>query len=712
MRRLEDPPLLQGRGRFTDDFAVEGQSYATFVRSPHPHARLTRIDIDAAARSDGVLAVLTGADYVGDGCQGIAHTPVPADTLRHDIPAFGAFEGRTPLDVRQEPLVTDVVRYAGEAAAVVIAETAAQARDAAALVNVEYEVLSAALDIDAATRPGAPQVFDERPDNVAVEGEFGDRVATEAALAAAAVVVEHEFSIQRIVNAQLEPRAAIGTYDSESRQYLMIAGSQGAVRQRAILAAALNVPIEQVRVVCPDVGGGFGPRTALYPEQVVVTWAARRVGRPVRWTSDRSEGFLTDFQGREAFVRARLGLAQDGRLAALAVDLTSNVGGQTQSYVPLSNAARVMTGVYDIPSACVRVRGVLTHTVPTGPYRGAGRPEAMFIIERLLDIAAVQVGIDRVELRQRNLIARERLPYASAVGLTYESGDFPQNMQRALELADWRGFAARREAAGRRGRLAGIGMANYIESPVGAPHERVLITRQPDGSVEVRVGTQSTGQGHATAFAQVVADQLAIAPECVRIISGDTVQVQAGGGTHSDRSLRLVSALLVEACSKVKADGSNSAEAFFTGRMPAHPTGCAVCELEIDPETGAIEITRYTCVDDVGQPINPRIVHGQVHGGIAQGLGQALFEAGGPLVGSFLDYALPRARHLPWFTSELVEDPLETNPLRVKGGGESGITPCMAAIVNAAADALGAQDLGMPLTYAVAEMASSYSLRT
>ena len=495
-------------------------------------------------------------------------------------------------------------------------------------------------------------------------------------------------------------------------------------------------------MICPDVGGGFGPRTSLYPEQVVVTWAARRVGRPVRWTSDRAEAFLSDFQGRDAVVRARLALNADGRIRALDADFLFNVGAQTGSYVPLSNAARIMTSVYDVPLACVRVRGVLTNTVPTGPYRGAGRPEAIYVLERLLDLAAERCSFDRVELRRRNLVRRAQLPYRSAMGLTYTSGDFPGNLEKVLELADWAGFAARRRAASARGRLAGIGLANYVEAPVGAPHERAQITVLAEGVVEVTVGTQSTGQGHATAFAQVVADQLGVAPACVRLISGDTDRVTAGGGTHSDRSMRLVGALLVEACERLSKRGRElatefqgvpatdvvlndgvslfelarrgplSAEATFTGRLPAHPTGAAVCEVEVDPETGALEITRYTCVDDVGQAINPLVVEGQVHGGIVQGLGQALAERvvfdphnAQVLTASFLDYALLRAGSLPGFTTCLAEDRTPeasgSNVLRIKGGGESGITPALPVVVNAVVDALrplGVEDLELPLS--------------
>jgi carbon-monoxide dehydrogenase large subunit len=405
-----------------------------------------------------------------------------------------------------------------------------------------------------------------------------------------------------------------------------------------------------------------------------------------------------------------------------------NVGGQTVSYVPLSNAARILTSVYDVPVSCARVRAILSNSVPTGPYRGAGRPETIFCLERLLDRAARELGIDRVEIRRRNLIGRDRLPYRTAMGLNYDSGDFAANMEHALQKSDWATFEQRRQSAQKRGKLAGIGLANYVEAPVGAPHERVVIAVQPRGIVEVTVGTQSTGQGHATVYAQVVADQLSVEPAAIRLVSGDTHLVKGGGGTHSDRSMRIAGTLLVEAAADIRAQVASlaaelhrpldvfeasdvaplRAEASFTGRIPAHPTGAAVCEVEVDPETGALEVTRYTSVDDVGQPINPLIVHGQTHGGIAQGLGQALSERvvlsdndGQVLSGSFADYAVPAASGLPNFAVTLVEDQTSGNPLRVKGGGESGITPALACVVNAAVDALsplGVDDLEMPLS--------------
>jgi aerobic carbon-monoxide dehydrogenase large subunit len=748
MPRLEDARLLRGNGRYTDDWHLPDQTWAAFVRSPHAHARILSIQTRAAAAAPGVLAVLTGAEYLADGCVGIPHIPVPADTVDHARPAFGAFDGRKPLDQPQLPLAVGRARHPGEAVAVVIAETQSAAVDAANLVEVEYERLQAVSDVLDALAAEAPLVQSGAPGNVAVDAVFGDPAQVEQAIHAADVVVEHEFRSQRIANAQLEPRSAVGTYDAAAGSYLMIAGSQGAVRQRATLATALSVPIDRVRVICPDVGGGFGPRTSLYPEQVVVTWASRRLGRPVRWTSTRGEAFLSDFQGRDSLARARMAFGADGLIRALSVEWLFNVGAHAGSYVPLSNAARIMTSAYDVPLACVRVRGVMTNTVPTGPYRGAGRPEAMYVLERLLELAADRLGLDRVELRRRNLIEADQLPYRSAMGLTYDSGDFVQNMQRVLDQADWAGFPARRAAAAVRGRLAGISVANYVESPVGAPHERARVEVLADGQVEISVGTQSTGQGHATAFAQVVADLLGVAPACVALVAGDTDRVAAGGGTHSDRSMRLVGSLLVEACAQLRArardmaaeflgvpaaelewdrgvfragiagDGLGlfelagraplSGEAAFTGRLPAHPTGAAVCELEVDPETGALAIVRYTCVDDVGQPINPLIVEGQVHGGIVQGLGQALAEqvvfdpaTAQVLSASFLDYAVLKAAGLPRFDTALVEDPTPSNPLRIKGGGESGITPALPIVVNAVLDAvrpLGVTDLDLPLS--------------
>ena len=740
MRRIEDPRFLRGEGAYTDDLPSNGEAYVAFVRSPHAHARILRIDVEPARHAPGVLEVLTAADYLADGCRGIAHTPVPADAIDVARPAFAG------LEVRQLPLANERVRFVGEAVAMLIAETAELARDASELVEVEYAVFPSVFGAVGALPESAPTLHDEVPGNVAVDARFGDAEAVDRALAAAHTVVSLEARSQRIVNCQLEPRSVRASYDQESETYTIVAGSQGAVRQRVVLAGALGVATERVHVVCPDVGGGFGPRTNVYPEQIALAWAARRLGRGLRWTSSRTEAFLTDLQGRDLHVSASLALTSDGRILALSADARLNAGAYTVSYVPLSNALRILSSVYRILSSSIRVRAVLSNTVPTGPYRGAGRPEAIFLIERLLDLAACTLGMDRIELRRRNLIDRRELPYTTATGLTYDSGDFLGNVRRALDLSDWTGFPVRRARALERGMLAGIGLANYVEAPVGAPHERVRLTVLPDDTVELVAGTQSTGQGHATTFAQVAADALGIDPRQVRLITGDTTLIPSGGGTHSDRSMRLAGTLIVEAAEQIRRQavdlaaellgaqpatlqfndgvvsngearlsifelsgrGPLTADATFSGRIPAYPTGCAVAEVEIDPETGKLELVRYTCVDDVGQPINPTIVHGQTHGGIAQGVGQVLFEgvsydhAGGqPVAASFLDYALPRSVDLPELRTELVEDPTTGNPLRVKGGGESGITPCMAAVVNAAVDALapyGVKHLEMPLT--------------
>ncbi|MBO0764507.1 MAG: xanthine dehydrogenase family protein [Hyphomicrobiaceae bacterium] len=755
--RFEDERLIAGKGRFTDDFRLPDECHAVFVRSPVPSARIVRVSSAEALLRTGVLAVLTGADYVAVGGGPIGHFADPADAHDHTRRAFRSFPDTVSIDIPHLPMPVERVRYLGEPVAMVVAETAALAQDAAELVEVEYEELPHVLAAERAEEPGAPRVEESLKDNLVVHAHFGDHDATARALADSALVVDQRFVNQRVANAQMEPRSAIVGFDPATRIYSMIAGSQGAARQRDMLAAALGVANDQVEVVCPDVGGGFGPRTNLAPEQPMLAVAARIVGRPVRWTSTRSEAFLTDYQGRDLVIRARMGFASDGRITAYACDIVGNVGAYTVSFVPMANSFRIMTSVYVVPHAAVTIHGALTNTAPTGPYRGAGRPEAHLAIERTLDIAARRLGMDRVEIRRRNIVRRAQLPYTSPMGLTYDSGDFAANMERALEAADWTGFGARRAAAEARGKFAGIGLANYVEAPVGMAHERIEIAVEAEGRVRVVTGTQSTGQGHETSFAQVVADLLGVKPHQVALVSGDTRLVRSGGGTHSDRSMRLGGKLLVESAGKIvekarlilatrlgcaagdvsfsdglfRAEGSNesfdvfevarlasadatlpdslcgglSASATFTGRLPAYPTGAAVCEVGVDPETGLVEVTRYTSIDDVGQPINPLILHGQVHGGIVQGVGQALMEqmvhdgSGQLATGSFMDYAMVRADHMPNFTVALMEDPTRGNPLRVKGGGESGITPALAATMNAVVDALarfGIEHVDMP----------------
>jgi len=758
--RFEDFRLVQGNGRFTDDFTLPRECHAVFVRSPYPHARIVAIDAADAGRQAGVLAIVAGADYVAAGGRPIGHFADPADARDHTKRAFRSFAGNVSIDIARLPMPTDRVRYLGEPVVLVVAESLAAAHDAAERVTVRYEALPSVTDAEAALRDGAPCIDKDIVGNLAVDARFGDSDGTDKAIAAATLVVEQTYVNQRIVCAQMEPRSVIVDFDAARGIIKMIAGSQGAIRQRDTLAAALGLERDKVEVICPDVGGAFGTRTNLAPEQAVLAVAARQIGRPVRWTSTRSEAFLTDYQCRDMITRVRMGFDARGRIAGYACEILGNVGAYTVAFVPMANSFRVMTTVYDVPRACVAIKGVLTNTVPTSPFRGAGRPEATYAMERTLDIAAARLKINRIEIRRRNLVAHKRLPYTSALGLTYDSGDFSGNLDRVLDIADWDGFAQRRKAARKRGRLAGIGVANYVESPVGIPHERIDVTVQPEGVVKVVTGTQSTGQGHETTFAQVMADRLGVTPDQVRLISGDTRIVQSGGGSHSDRSMRIGGALLVETSAGIVAKardilahhlhvspedvtfsdglmrvkntndtfdvfevariagrggslpdslrGPLSASSSFTGRMPAYPTGAAVCEVEIDPDTGTVDVTRYTSIDDAGQPINPLILHGQVHGGIAQGVGQALYEgvvydagSGQVATGSFMDYQIARAHNMPSFSVDLSEDPTHGNPLRVKGGGESGITPALATTINAVVDALsefGVEHIDMPAT--------------
>jgi len=757
--RFEDRRLVAGRGRYTDDFSLDGEAYAAFVRSPHAHARIMSISTAPASRRPGVIAVFTASDYAAAGGRGIGHLANPAGTHDVTVKAFTGPGRQTAFEMPHLPLATDRVRYVGEPVAIVIADTRAEAEEACEQVEVAYEELPAVTSSLAALAEGAPVIHDAVPGNLALETEFGDRTAVEAACAGAHLVVEQRFRNQRIASAHMEPRAAIGSYDKTQGIYTVLTPSQGAVRVKNTLAACLGVPPERVHALTRDVGGAFGLLSNLYPEQVMVTWAARQIGRPVKWTGDRTQAFLSDYQGRDIVTDGRLALAADGKFLALAIAMTGNIGAHPVTYVPLSNAYRVAPTVYDIPLAAVAIRGALTNTVPTAPFRGAGRPEATFALERLIDIAAHRLGMDRLALRRRNLVRRTKLPYRSATGLLYDSGDFRANMDIVAKRADWAGFPARRRDARKRGKLAGIGIANYVESPVGQPSEYVRVTVRPDRAVEAVAGTQSSGQGHETTFAQVLADRLGIAPDEVRLVTGDTTIVPAGGGTHSDRSMRIAGTLLVEASERIimqarkifaaiagcpesevnftdglfesprsnrrldifdlaraaseealapELRGPLTSEARFSGRLPAYPTGSAVCEVEIDPDTGAVALTRYCSVDDCGQPINPLILHGQVHGGIVQGAGQALSESfahdpssGQVLTASFMDYAMPRADLMPSFTVELVEDPTAGNPLRVKGGGEAGITPALAVIVNAVVNALsvhGITHLDMPAT--------------
>ena len=752
VRRKEDQRLLTGKGRFTDDFNMARQAYAIIVRSPYPHARILQIDATRARRMPGVLGVFTGKDCQADGLGPIPHSPVPS--TRYDLkltgPGGGAmFFGPQPL------LPADRVRHVGEAVAMVVAETLPQALDAAEAVQVEYQELPRVTNPQAAILPGAPPVWDEVRDNICVDTMFGDSEATDRDFAEAYHVVEMDLHIGRVTGVPIEPRAALGHYDPATDRYTLYAGSGGPVRQKAELAAVLGVAPEGVRVLSYDVGGNFGVRNRVFVEFGLVLWAARRLGRPVKYTATRSEAFLSDFQGRDLVTKVALALRDDGRFLAMRADNISNVGGRCVSLSPLGKGSALVTGNYDIPAASLRSRAVFTNTMPTNAYRSSGRPEMTYAIERLVDKAASEFGFDRVELRRKNLVGPQMMPYPNAVGARYDSGTYEANMDLAMRNADWNGFTARRQEAEARGRLLGLGLANYVESSIGAPRERTEITITPAGRVEVVIGTAPNGQGHETSFAQVVSAVLAVPVDKVDLITGDTDIVSLGGGSHSGRSMRHAATLFAMAAPELIGKGKAMAAqilgttadevAFADGRFaaprsnrsfdllelaqeaarlrlenelavvtdnemhdPVFPNGCAVCEVEIDPETGWVEITRYTVVDDVGRCINPLIVHGQTHGGAAQGVGQAMWEecaldpaTGQPLCGSFMDYGMPRSDNLPSFATQIVEVLSPTNPFGIKAGGEGGCTPALAVVVSAILDALaplGVRDISMPAT--------------
>ncbi|HEY5348396.1 MAG TPA: xanthine dehydrogenase family protein molybdopterin-binding subunit [Candidatus Lustribacter sp.] len=711
--RLEDRRFILGQGEYADDLPhTPGTLYAAVVRSPFAHARIRSIDGTAAMAATGVVAVFTGRDYAADGRLPIAHRPVGEDNVDATKRAFdGAFGDRVVREVAQQVLPAETVMHQGEGVALVIADSLAHALDAVELVDVSYDDLPVVVAIDQALAPDAPQLIPDLPGNVSLDATRGDVAATDRAFDAAHAIVSATFHTPRIYSAHMEPRSASSTYDAETQTFHLTCGGGGAVRFRRLLSSALNVPIENVHVRTPDVGGSFGSRNGLHPEAALVAWAAYKLGRPVRWIGTRSDGFLTDFQGRDIESEAALALDADGRILALRTTATANVGASTIAYSFMNNYSRIAVSVYDIPAVTLRVRGVITNTTPVSSFRGAGRPEAMFVIERLLDIAAKRMVMSRREIRRRNLI--KKTPYVTATGLTYDSGDFIGNMEKALALGDYDTFPARRRESEARGKLRGISVANYMESPVGYVHERAVVSVLPEGVVEVLIGTQSSGQGHETTFPQIVADYLGVPIRSVRIVTGDTERIDVGGGSHSDRSMRLGSTLLVQACTEIMdaaraASGTStpdlfalaattplSARADIHHRLPAYPTGAAVCEVEVDPATGQVELVAYAQVDDAGRAINPLILHGQAHGGIAQGLGQALGEAmvfdretGQVLSGSFMGYAVPRARHMPPLKVELTEDRTLGNVLNVKGGGEGGIMPSPAAAVGAVIDAL------------------------
>ncbi|WP_249209803.1 xanthine dehydrogenase family protein molybdopterin-binding subunit [Bradyrhizobium manausense] len=758
--RREDLRLVRGQGRYADDLGLPGTARAFMVRSPHAHAAIRKMDVAAAMALPGVVAVLTGADALADGLGPIPHATGSSKT-GSDI-RLANRDGSERKITQQLTLPLDRVRYAGEGVVLVVAETLAQARDAAEAVTVDWDPLPAVVRAIDALALGAPQLWDHIPGNCTLEADLGDATATAAAFSRAAHRVRLSSWVQRVTGVHMEPRAVTATWDKASEIYTVRAShGLGVVQMRSELASVLGVASDQIRVIAPeDVGGNFGTRNATYPEFALVAWAARRLQRPVAFQAERSEAFLSDYQGRDLHVDAELALDSSGNFLALRSVNTANNGAYTTSFVPLNKGAQLMPSLYRIPVAHVVARAAVTNTPATIPYRSAGRPEAIYAIERLIDLAAQQCGFDRLELRRRNIISPQEQPYRNPLGVTYDNGDYTGVMERAIDLADWAGFTNRRRASRARGLCRGIAVGNYIETTSGAPRERAEILVRPGGKIEIILGTQNTGQGHETAFPELVAGWFGVPSASVTLRTGDTDFVKAGGGTHSGRSLRMASVVMHRATVEIIERGRRIAAALFEAdttdvtfekgrfaiegtdrelsifeiariavddsKIPndlrgpfaatsdqvlpglAFPYGAAVCEVEIDPETGALDIQRYTSVDDVGRALNPMILHGQTHGAIAQGVGQALLEqcvfdpeTGQNLSGSFMDYAIPRAIDLPSLTTALSEVPAASHPLGLRPGSEGGTTPALGVTVNAIVHALsefGITHVEMPVT--------------
>ncbi len=757
VRRKEDLRLITGNGSFTDDVNLPGQAHAVMVRSPHAHARIRAIDSGPAMAVPGVLAVLTGQDLVADGLKPIPHkvwSQHPAEIHLREHNGFKTFTAP------HYALPPDKVRFVGEAVAMVIATTVAAAKDGAELVEIEYEQLAAVTDTHEAARPDAPRLFDEAASNVVVDGELGDFAATEAAFASADHVVKFDTWVQRVTGVPMEPRAAVCEFDPETERYTLYAGNGGLWRLKDDLATILAVPADRVRVIMRDVGGNFGTRGMIYAEFALVAWAARRVGQPVKWTGDRHEAFLCDYQARDLVVTAELAIDREGNFLAMRGSNISNAGAHTTNYSPLQKGVEIMTTIYRIPAAYFRGRAVVSNTSPTRPYRSAGRPEVMYVMERLIDLACREHGFDRVEIRRRNLVKENEFPYKNAFGMIYDSGAYHHTMDWALKAGDWDGFPARRAAARARGKHRGIAVANYLDTATGVARERTEMTVRPDGCIDVVIGTNSQGQGHETSFAQLVNEWFDVPLENISLISHDSDIVKFGGGAHSGRGMRLASQIMWKASQEIIARGKRVAALLLQAKPEAitfadgqfkvgdtgqaiglfevadavlrrtdlpedlrgplaatcdevvpeasFPFGSHVCEVEIDPDLGTLEIIKYSAVDDVGRAVNPLIIHGQTHGGIVQGVGQALLEqcfydarTGQLLSASFMDYAMPRADVFPFFDTGISEVPTPAHPLGIRPAGEGGTTPALAVVVNAIVDALsefGVRHVEMPAT--------------
>jgi aerobic carbon-monoxide dehydrogenase large subunit len=747
--RREDEPLLRGLGRFTDDLVRPGQLHAAFVRSPHAHARIVKLDASSARDAPGVLSVFTGEDLKAAGLG-----PIP--TAMRFRNRDGGLMTLAPLPV----LPHDRVRYAGEAMAVVVAETLAQAQDGAELVEVEYEELPAAPNIETALKAQQP-IWEDAPGNVALDWEDGDGDAVEAAFASAAHVISVRLQNTRLAPSALEPRAAIAEWDEETDRLTLTAGTQGVALVRRMFAEQVfKVPLERIRILTPDVGGGFGMKVQPYAEYAALLFAARQLGKPVKWTASRVESFLTDTHGRDGVLEAELALDREGNFLALRAETLVGIGAYVSTFAPVfttNNTKNCLASVYRTPLIHIRVRAVLTNAVPVGPYRGAGRPEAIYMIERLIEKAAKATGIDSVTLRRRNMIPASAMPYAAPNGQLYDSGEFEAIMDKALALADWNGFANRREGARLRGRLRGIGMCCFLEVAGGILDESAELRFHEDGGIALRLGVQAIGQGHQTTFTQLVADLFGIDAGGIRLIEGDSDQSPKGWPTVASRSAMMAGGATYRACEEVirkgrllagelleaaaqdilfdagefavagtdrrislaevarraremdnlpedLANGLDTTMEFVSSSM-TFPNGCHVCEVEIDPETGIVSVVGYVAVDDVGFILNEPIVEGQMHGGIAQGLGQVLgerivYDESGQLgTASFMDYRMPRADDLPPLTLAHHVVVATTNPLGVKGAGESGVAGSLPSAMNAVLDALsasGIDDFDMP----------------
>jgi carbon-monoxide dehydrogenase large subunit len=749
--RSEDPKLVRGEGQYTDDINLEGQAYAVMVRSPVAHGVIRSIETKAARAMPGVLGIYTGADLAAAG----------RGTLKCAV-NFPNRDGSAMRKPARPALPTDKVRFLGDPVACVVAESVAAAKDAAEAVVVEIDALPPVTAPDKAAQPGAPLLYDDVPGNVPLDYHYGDSAKVAAAFAQAAHVTRLHLVNSRVVVNALEPRAAIGSYDEASGRWTLRTGNQGVMGMKNQLVDILGAPADKVHVLTGNVGGSFGMKASVYPEYVCILHAARDLKRPVKWTDERSGSFLSDNHGRDHDMTAELALDADGRFLALRMTSYGNMGGYLGTMAPLMptlNTVKNTASVYRTPLIELSAKCVLTNTTFVSPYRGAGRPEGNYYMERLIDVAAAEMGIDRVELRRRNQIRPREMPYQAASGSLYDSGDFPAVLKQALEAADWKGFSRRKRESRKRGRVRGIGVGSYLE--VTAPQNKEMggIRFEADGTVTILTGTLDYGQGHATPFAQILSVQLGIPFDRIRLLQGDSDQLLAGGGTGGSRSVMNSGAAIVEAAGKViengKAASSHVLEAaasdieFADGRFiiagtdrgigllelaqklrdglklpdgalqsldaklvidgvpSAFPNGCHVAEVEVDPDTGNIEVVKYTSVNDFGTVINPLMVEGQVHGGVVQGIGQALLERtvydaeGQLLTGSFMDYALPRAGNTPAFTVISHPVPAKTNPLGAKGCGEAGCAGGLASVMNAVADALaeyGIRHIDMPAT--------------